>query len=66
MDPNDRLIDRAFMDIAYGATSGAPGLFWPERHAEICKAAERVTRQQRRQAERAAAKNRYRIGGRKR
>lgn len=42
------------------------GLFWPEQHAEICKAAERVTRQQRRQAERAAAKNRYRIGGRKR
>lgn len=34
------------------------GLFWPEQHAAICKAAERVTRQQRRHAERQAAKRR--------
>jgi hypothetical protein len=28
------------------------GLFWPQQHAVICKAAERFTRQQRRLAER--------------
>jgi hypothetical protein len=34
------------------------GLFWPEQHAEICKAAERVTRQQRRHLERQRRKAR--------
>lgn len=35
------------------------GLFWPEQHAEICKAAERVTRQQRRHAARNSEKRKY-------
>lgn len=38
---------------------GTPrGLFWPETHTEICKAAERVTRQQRRYQERQRRKRR--------
>lgn len=34
------------------------GLLWPATHAEICKAAERVTRQQRRYQERQRRKRR--------
>jgi hypothetical protein len=37
---------------------GPPGIFWPEEHARICKAAERVTRQQRRYQERQRRKPR--------
>jgi hypothetical protein len=52
--PLDEVLDVTIEDMHRHliGQGGPPGLFWPERHAEICKAAERVTRQQRRQAER--------------
>jgi hypothetical protein len=47
------IIDRLAEKILEHERRNSPrGLFWPDQHAAICKAAERVTRQQRRLAER--------------